>query len=163
MKRFINSWSLPVIAGCALLLSPVQSLAQEKKPENPAEKSGGEQGDIKKAPNPNRSIPFRGKVDAVDKAAKTVKVGTRVFLVNADTKIQKDNKAGTLDDIAVGEPIRGAYRQAEDGKMTAISLSLGAKAAETGATGEKPSGSSEIIKSPAKKGGAKKEGANNAE
>ena len=129
--------------GCALTFAPVQSFAQEKKNENAAAKSAGSQGDEKKAPNPNRALPFRGTVAAVDKSAKTVKVGTRFFHVTAETKLQKDNKAATLDDVVVGEPIRGSYRQAEDGKLNAMSLSFGPKAADPQAEGEKPAAASE--------------------
>jgi len=132
--------SLLTIIGCALTLSPYQSPAQEKKNENAAEKSGGAQGEASKAQNTHRAIPFRGKVDAVDKAAKTVKVGTRVFAVSAETKIQKDGKAATLEEITVGEPIRGSYRQADDGKLNAVSLFFGLKEAEAkgAGDGEKP-------------------------
>ena len=131
--------SLLTIIGCTLTLSPFQSLAQEKKKENAAEKSGGAQGEAQKAPNPHRAIPFRGKVDAVDPTAKTVKVGTRVFAVSAETKIQKDGKVVTLDQITVGEPIRGSYRQSEDGKLNAVSLFFGLKEEEAA----KPAGAEE--------------------
>ena len=101
--------------------------------------AGGAQGEAQKAPNPNRTIPFRGKVDAVDKEAKTVKVGTRVFQVTAETKIQKDSKDGTLADAVVGEPVTGSYRQAEDGKLNAVSLRFGQRPQEAPATeGAKP-------------------------
>ena len=133
MKTSLYKLSLLAAVGCALTLAPVQSFAQEKKNVQPAEKSG--EGDAKKAPNPNRALPFRGKVDAVDQKAKTVTVGTRVFHVTTETKIQKDGKAATLADVVVGEAIRGSLRQAEDGKLTALSMSLGPKGPEAGKTG----------------------------
>jgi hypothetical protein len=130
MKTSLYKLSVLAAIGCALTLAPVRGSAQEKKTEKPAEKSGGAQGETNKAPNPNRTVPFRGKVDAVDKQAKTVTVGTRVFHVTAETRIQKDGKAATLADFVVGEPIRGSLRQTEDGKLNAVSLSLGQKPAD---------------------------------
>jgi len=139
MKTSLVKLSLLTVVGCTLTLTPFQSPAQEKKNENAAEKSGGAQGEAKKAVNPNRSLPLNGKVAAVDKSAKTVKVGNREFHVSAETKIQKDGKAATLEEITVGEPIRGSYRQAEDGKLNATSLFLGLKEAEAA----KPAGQGE--------------------
>ena len=141
MKTSLVKLSLLTAVGCTLTFAPFQSPAQEKKNENAEAKSGGAQGEANKAQNTHRAIPFRGKVDAVDKAAKTVKVGTRVFAVSAETKIQKDGKAATLEEITVGEPIRGSYRQADDGKLNATSLFIGLKEADpakAAGEGEKP-------------------------
>jgi len=145
MRKSLYKLSLLAAVGCALTLAPVQSVAQEKKDEKAATKSG--EGETKKAANPNRALPFHGKVDAVDKAAKTVTVGTRVFHVTDATRIQKDGKAATLGDVVVGEAIRGSLRQTEDGKLNAVSLSLGPKALEPEkAGGEKPTQSDKPAK-----------------
>jgi len=130
MKRSLYQLSLLAIITAALALAPVQSFAQEKK-ENP--------GDAKKAENANRALPFRGKVDAVDKSAKTIKVGERVFHVTAETRIMKNEKPATLDDATVGEAVRGSYHKAADGKLNAASLSFGEKpAAPEKVPAEKP-------------------------
>lgn len=75
----------------------------------------------------NRALPFRGKLDAVDKQAKTIKVGERTFQVLAETKIAKAGKPATLDDAKAGEEVAGAYREGADKKLNLVSLRIGAK------------------------------------
>lgn len=78
----------------------------------------------------SRPIPFRGKLAAVDKTAKTITLDEktkRTFQVTSETKIMKDDKPATLDDATVGEAVRGSYRKSDDGKMTLRLLSIGAK------------------------------------
>lgn len=135
MKTPIYKLALIAAFMGALALSPQSGFAQEKKSDKAADKKTEGQGDVKKAPNQNRALPFRGKVDAVDKKAKTITVGSRVMNVTAETKFNKDGKTVTLADLVVGEPIRGSFRQSADGKLTAITINLGQKPAES----EKPS------------------------
>ncbi|MCX8092524.1 MAG: hypothetical protein N3I86_16610, partial [Verrucomicrobiae bacterium] len=59
----------------ALALSPALAPAQEKA-EKAAEKKAAA----------GRAIPFHGKIAAVDKDAKTIKVGNRVFQVTSETR-----------------------------------------------------------------------------
>jgi len=107
---------------CAsIALSPVQSFAADQKPPAPA--------DGKTAAKP-RAIPFRGKVAVVDKQAKTLKVGERVFQITSETKLVKAGKPATLDDAAVGDEVGGQYVTAEGGKLQALSVRLGPKPAE---------------------------------
>jgi hypothetical protein len=72
-----------------------------------------------------RALPFRGKITAVDKQAKTVKVGERTFQITADTKIAKVGKPATLDDATVGEEVGGSYREGADKKLNLVSLRIG--------------------------------------
>jgi hypothetical protein len=74
---------------------------------------------------PARAIPFRGKVAAVDKQAKTFKVGERTFQITSDTRIMKAGKPATLEDAAVGEDVGGAYREGADKKLNVVSLRIG--------------------------------------
>jgi hypothetical protein len=74
-----------------------------------------------------RAIPFRGKIDSVDKTAKTIKVGERTFQVTADTRIMKAGKPATLDDATSGEEVGGAYREGADKKLNLVSLRVGAR------------------------------------
>ena len=73
-------------------------------------------------------LPFKGKVSAVDKTAKTVtlegKEKSRTFQVTSETKIHKADKPGTLDDVTVGGTITGAYKDNE-GKLEAITINIG--------------------------------------
>ena len=77
-----------------------------------------------------RVIPFRGKIAAIDKQAKTLKVGERVFQITPETRIMKTGKPANLDDAIVGEEVGGQYRSTQSGKLEALSVRLGAKPAE---------------------------------
>lgn len=72
-----------------------------------------------------RSLPFRGKIAAVDKQAKTLKVGERVFQITSESRIMKAGKPATLDDAAAGEEVGGAYREGADKKLEVVSLRIG--------------------------------------
>lgn len=74
---------------------------------------------------PARAIPFRGKIAAVDKQAKTIKIGERTFHITADSKIAKAGKPATLDDATVGEDVGGQYREGADKKLNVVSLRIG--------------------------------------
>lgn len=132
MKKTILRIAVFSLLAAAIAVAPTQMLAQEKKEKPAAEK--------KDAPKGDRGIPFHGKVTAVDKTAKTVKVGERVFQVTSDTKIKKLGKPATLADGAVGEEIGGTYTKSADGKLTAKALRFGPKpegTAKGAAKGEK--------------------------
>jgi hypothetical protein len=99
--------------------APVRMLAEDK-PD--AEKKVPFAGEKKKD-----LVPFTGKLTAVDKTAKTIKVGERTFQVTSATKIIKAGKPATLDDAVVGEVVGGAARKTDDGKMAAITMRFGPK------------------------------------
>ena len=106
---------------CALTdLTSRQAVAADQKPI-PAEKG--------KVERP-KFTPFHGQLEAVDKTAKTVKVGERTFQVTSETRITKSSKPATLDDAKIGEEIAGAYKQADGGRLELRSLRLGPKAPE---------------------------------
>jgi hypothetical protein len=129
MKRTILRIAAFGLLAAAMAAAPTQALAQEKKDMPAAEK--------KSAPPSDKGIPFHGKVAAMDKAAKTVTVGERVFRVTSDTKIKKLGKPATLADGAVGEEIGGTYTKSPDGKLTAKTLRFGPKPeGETKGTGK---------------------------
>jgi len=116
-----------IVAGllmATMVLAPVAGIAQDKpdKPKAPAAGIAPE----KSAPA-TRAIPMRGTVAAVDKEAKTVTVGERVFHLNAETKVMKGNDAATLADVKVGDVIGGNYTKGDDGKLTAKMIRFGAK------------------------------------
>jgi len=79
-----------------------------------------------------KGIPGHGKLQAVDQAAQTVslesKKGPRVFSVTAETKITDGaGQPATLASTVVGEDVGVYYTKDAAGKMTLISLRLGAK------------------------------------
>src|SRR5437867_2970910 len=110
MKKLFNI----AVLTAAVVALPLFIQAAEK-PETP-----GTPKTEKKA----RAIPFNGKVGAVDKVAKTVtlegKEKSRVFHITSETKIHKDKKPATLDDVMVGDRVGGAYHETADGKMEVV-------------------------------------------
>ncbi len=119
MKKLIAS--LFICVAVALAAAPLT--AADKPADKPAAPAKGE----KKGP---RSLPFRGKVGAIDKDAKVITVGERKFHVTATTKFVKAGKPATLADAAVGDEVGGAYRESDSGKMELVSLRIGPKPEE---------------------------------
>lgn len=107
------------IVGLCILLGSYQLNAGGNEPTSPP--------DHEKKPAATRSMPFRGKIDALDKAARTIKVGARQFQVVDTTKILKSGKPSSLEEAATGDEVGGAYREGESGKLELVSLRLGAK------------------------------------
>ena len=83
----------------------------------------------KKEPKTKKSsvLPFHGKLKAVDKTAKTISVGERMFQITSETKISKSDKPAMLEDGVVGEDVSGAYKKGDDGKLTATLVHFGPK------------------------------------
>jgi len=84
-----------------------------------------------------RAIPFRGKIGAVDKVAKTFTLEEktkRVLQITSETKFLRDGKPATFDAYAVGDAITGQYLKGDDGKLTAKSILFGAKPGTKGDT-----------------------------
>jgi hypothetical protein len=79
-------------------------------------------------PKKHEGLVFRGTVSAIDAKAMTLTVETRTFVVTSDTKIIRDGKSATLADGVVGDPVSGAYKKTDDGKLNATSIHFGAKA-----------------------------------
>jgi hypothetical protein len=103
-----------------LALAPASGFAQPSKATNaPAAEN---KDTPKKGKRDGR--PGRGKVDAIDKVAKTVTVGDAVLQVTSETRIRKNGKPATLDDGVVGEAI-GYFVQEKEGKLTAFSIRFG--------------------------------------
>ena len=112
--------SLITIAALAIAAMPLHAADKPEKAEAKPKKEAGAAA----ATNPNRTIPFRGKLAA--KTDSSITVGARTFEVTSETKIMKDGKAATLADAVVGEAVAGAYRD-QDGKLIAKSIRLGPK------------------------------------
>jgi hypothetical protein len=78
-----------------------------------------------------KQMPFRGKVNAVDKTAKTVtlegKEKNRTFQITSETKITKDGKPAVMDDVLVGQIVGGLAKETAAGKLEVVTLNIGAK------------------------------------
>ena len=112
MKKLIISLTITALAA----LTTLPTVAADAKPA--AEP---------KAAAPGRVTPFNGKIAAVDKQAKTITVGERVFQITSTTRFTKDGKPATLDDAKAGEEIGGAYREGDDKKLNLVSVRVGPK------------------------------------
>jgi hypothetical protein len=124
MKKSILSIAVLGLLATAIAIAPSQAFGQETKQGKGKKVAAAE---AEKAPKKQGVFPFRGKVNAVDKTAKTVTVGERVFQVTSDTKLMKAGKPVKLDDVAVGDEVGGSYRKADDGKLVAQMIRFGPK------------------------------------
>lgn len=132
MKTLIKSFTIAAFAA-ALATSP-QLLAQTTN-KAPAEKKSSTE---KKEPAEKKQspIPFHGNIVTLDKNARTLTIGKRVFLVTSETKIFKSDKPATFADGAVGDYVTGSYKKTDDGKLIANSVYFGGKGGGKG-TAEK--------------------------
>jgi hypothetical protein len=76
-------------------------------------------------------LPFRGRLAAVDLAAKTISLGgkkkTRLIYITPQTRITKSGAQATLAQAAVGEEVGGLLLRKPDGVEEAVSLRIGPK------------------------------------
>jgi hypothetical protein len=82
--------------------------------------------------NPDQAgvTKFYGTISAVDTKAMTFTVDNQVYSVVAETHMTKakDDSPATLADAVVGEPARGSYVKASDGKLNVTKVRFGKKA-----------------------------------
>lgn len=114
MKKVL---SICLIALFTAVSVPLVVAADKPVPAEKAEKKGP------------KTLPFRGKIAAVDATAKVITVGERKFHVTTTTKFMKAGKPATFADATVGEEVGGAYYE-EDSKLQLASLRIGPKPVE---------------------------------
>ena len=113
------------LLAAALIALPTVSRAQDQTASTNAPAS---------ATTPAKKLPFHGKAAAVDTAAMTLTVGTLVINVTSETKITKNGKPATLDDIKVDDVVSGSYKKGDDGKLNASMIRDGIKKKKKAAT-----------------------------
>ncbi len=119
MKSLFKSLLVAAVATAILINATTVSAQDKAKEKDKAAEKTGEKA---------KGGGFTGKAVAVDKAAKTVKLSGekgRTLQISATTKIAKDGKPGTLDDLKEGDDVFGGYKIGADGKLEATSLSIG--------------------------------------
>jgi len=118
-----NSFVLALLTVAILFTGPATRAAEGAK-DTPSQ--------TPKSERKQKQIPFRGKVGAVDKTAKTVtlegKEKSRTFQITSATKITQDGKPAVIDDIIVGQTVGGSAKQTAAGKWEVVTLNIGAKA-----------------------------------
>lgn len=121
MKSLFKTLVLTSLAAAVMLGTPTTSSAQEKDKAKEKEKGKGDE-------KAKGGGGFNGKAVTVDKVAKTVKLSgptARVLAIVSTTKIAKDGKPATLDDLKDGDDVYGGYKTAADGKLEATTLNIG--------------------------------------
>lgn len=121
MQKHISTIITIGLLTAAAITAPVRACADEKQPS--AEAADTEQ-------KPGR-IPFTGKLNAVDKTAKSItldgKLKKRTIWLTAQTRVTKAGKPASLDDAVIGEEVGGQCMKNAEGKEEAVSLRLGPK------------------------------------
>jgi hypothetical protein len=118
------------LLAAAIAGMPLQLLAQSTNKPAATKKSTTVKKDS--TAKKKSAHPFHGNLAAVDKTAKTIKLGESVYQITSETKITKGGNPATLDDGVVGEPVSGYAKPADDGKMAATTVRFGAKAEDKG-------------------------------
>ena len=120
--------------GAALLIAALVSTSTVRLQAQAADgtSSGPRSGETtpdKSARKAARSVPFRGKVAALDSQKMTFTLSgpkQRVFQLSSDTPIEKDGKPAAFADIAVGDEARGLYQSDAD-QLVVLKASFGPK------------------------------------
>lgn len=121
MKSLLRIFAITSLAATVMLGTPTTSSAQEKEKAKEKEKGKGDE-------KAKGGGGFTGKAEAVDKTAKTVKLSgktARVIQITATTKILKDGKPATLDDLKDGDDVYGGYKTTADGKLEGTTFNIG--------------------------------------
>ena len=104
------------------------------------------------SPPKAKQRPFHGTIKSMNKAIKAIVLNgekAQTFFIIPETKIKKNGKPATLDQIAVGDSLGGYARQTPDGKWEALTLNVGDKKAEA-APSSAPKGTPPPKTTPAK-------------
>jgi hypothetical protein len=108
-------------------VAPAHARAQSTNKPASDKKAALARKDDSKAEKQPSAHPFHGKLAAVDKTKKTIKVGESVYQLTPQTKINKAGKPVKLEDGVVGEPVSGYLKPNEDGKLVATTVNFGPK------------------------------------
>ncbi len=100
--------------------------------------AGGQEAASKHKRPEHTTVPFHGKLTAVNTNAMTITVGDRTFEITSETKITKDNVPANLADGVLGEMVGGAFRKGADGKLTATMIHFAVAPGRKNSEGSKP-------------------------
>jgi len=75
-----------------------------------------------------QGMPFYGKLGAIDKSAQTIsldgKEKKRIFYITPSTRVHRDKRPATVDDLVVGQWVGGFVRPDPNGRPTVVTLNL---------------------------------------
>jgi hypothetical protein len=129
MKNIIKLTTLGLVAA-ALITTPVWSLAQDAGATAASPSTNAPAVQKKK----NGTLPFKGKLAAVNATAGTFTVGELNLNITSTTKISTNAVPATLADFKVGDNVTGAYKKTADGTLNATTLKLAAPKKKPAAT-----------------------------
>ena len=123
MKNHTLTIAVISLIAVAIVANPTPLRAQSTN----LEKSVPEKKESARGGKKAGAIPFRGKVVAVDKQARTFKSGERIFTVTSETRLARNGKPVLLEDVGAGEEVRGNYKIGEGGKLEVQTAHFGPK------------------------------------
>lgn len=110
-------------AACAAILTTSTLTAAEASP--------GTSGSQTQRKASSHSYPFRGTVDSIDTAAKTIildgKKSERVLHVTADSLLEKDGKPARLEEVTSGDYARGLVTKPDGTREILVKATFGPK------------------------------------
>jgi hypothetical protein len=121
MKKFIHS--VLIVCAVVVLANGFSNnlLADEQVNDSPTSTET----------KPKRPYPFRGKISAIDKEARSItlqgKEKSRTFYFTAETKVQKHGKSAKLDDAVVGDEVAGTVLADANGRLVLRTVRFGPK------------------------------------
>src|SRR6185369_8280244 len=122
-NKYMRKSILVALLGVALVCTGTSTQAAEGAKDKPAQ--------TPKPEDKQKQMPFRGKVSAVDKIAKTItlegKEKGRTYHITSASKITKSGKPAVLDDVVVGQSVGGLVKETA-GKWEVATLNIGASA-----------------------------------
>ncbi len=119
MKNKIAKLTLFSLLAAALLAAPTLARAQDT--------SGSAASTNAPVKKQRTSLPFHGKVAAVDTNVMTFTVGTTTIAINSKTKITKDGEPAVFADVVLGAQVSGSYKKDADGKLNATTVKISEK------------------------------------
>ncbi len=132
MKRGAIRFALLTLLASFAAFSPIAVAQTQNQGVSKPPVTGEPAAKEKKASKP-AGVPFRGKIEALDKTAMTVtlagKEKSRVIHVTSSTRFMKDGKPAIFGDLAIGDAAVGQVRKTEDGKEEAMVMRVGEKPA----------------------------------
>jgi len=126
MKTSVLKATVLTLFAVAIVAAPTALRADESA----GAPASGQEAAPKPKKNEHATLPFHGKLAAIDKDAMTLTVGKRTFAITPETKITKDDLPATLADGVVGEMVGGAYVKNADGTLSATMIHFGLAAGE---------------------------------
>jgi len=112
-KRLLKLTLITLVAAAVAVLALSSRADDTTKPATPADQSSKQK--------------FYGPITAVDTNAMTFTIGDQTFVVTSESQLTKNGQPATIADATVGEPARGTYTTADDGKLDVTKARFGKK------------------------------------